>query len=454
MTIFALSSGYGKAGVAVLRVSGPRAARAAQAIAGRLPLPRRASLRKLRDPATGEILDRGIVVWFPGPSSFTGEDMAEFHVHGGRAVIQGMLAALGGIEGLRLAEPGAFTRRAFDNGRLDLTEAEGLADLIDAETAAQRRQAVWQGGGGLRVLYDAWRAELIAAMALVEARLDFADEEDVPEDVSHGARQGIERLRDAIARRLEDGRSGEILREGLTVVIAGPPNAGKSSLLNALARRDVAIVSEEAGTTRDVIEVRLDLGGYPVILMDTAGVREAPGVVEREGVRRALARAGDADLVLWLLDCSAGGGGPLPSEASSFWSRTLLVESKADLLGGVDADARTDGRMTPSHAGLGAPLRISAKTGFGLPALVERLAEEAAARMEREEPAIVTRARHRELLTVCCRHLDTCLAGDPGELELRAEDLRQAATALGRITGQVNVEEVLDQIFSGFCIGK
>ncbi len=277
LTIFALSSGQGRAGVAVVRVSGPGTAAAVTAIAGGLPAPRRASLRRLRAPETGETLDRALVLWLPGPTSFTGDDMAEFHVHGGRAVLAGLLEALGRLPGFRPATPGEFTRRAFEAGKLDLTEAEGLADLIDAETEAQRRQALRQASGAARLLYDGWRSDIIRAMAAIETALDFSDEADVPEAAHAAALPVAEALETAISRHLADGRRGEILRDGLHVVIAGPPNAGKSSLLNALAGRDAAIVSHEPGTTRDVIDVRLDLGGYPLILSDTAGIREAPG---------------------------------------------------------------------------------------------------------------------------------------------------------------------------------
>lgn len=438
MTIFALSSGHVKAGVAVLRVSGHQTSKVVQLMAGKIPAPRCAALRSLRCPQTREVLDRGLVLWFPAPASFTGEDMAEFHVHGGRAVIKAMLEALGRVDGLRLAEPGEFARRAFHNDKFDLTEAEGLADLIDAETSAQRRQAIRQSGGGLRKLYENWRSDLIWAMALVEAHLDFSDEESVPEDMSGEISDVISRICFQIAEHLRDGRSGEILREGLRVVIAGAPNVGKSSLLNALAKRDVAIVSEEAGTTRDVIEVHMDLGGYPVILMDTAGVRDAPGAIEREGVRRTLAQMEEADLVLWLIE-------PDQEESPSSFMASMVgkfvrVSSKADLY--------------PDQTDHGDNLMISAKTGAGLPELMDRLKHEAEVRMERHDAPLITRARHRHELERCLFSLHRYQAGDFTQLELRAEDLREAATALGRITGRIDVEDVLDKVFSGFCIGK
>ena len=301
-TIFALSSGRGRSGVAVVRVSGSYAAEAGNVLSGSLPPARQAALRILRDPGTGEILDRGLVLFFAGPSSFTGEDSVEFHLHGGSAVIDGVIDALAAMPELRAAMPGDFTRRAFENGRLDLTEVEGLADLIDAETGAQRRQALRQSRGELGALYGKWRSDLIEALALVEASLDFSDEADVPAAVEGQAVPVVERLAGEIAVHLNDGRRGERLRDGFVVVLAGAPNAGKSSLLNSLAKRDVAIVTDEAGTTRDVIEVHLDLDGLPVTILDTAGIREAEGAIEKEGVRRALDRAASADLVLWLVD--------------------------------------------------------------------------------------------------------------------------------------------------------
>lgn len=437
MTIFAVSSGTGRAGVAVIRISGPETHRAVAALAGDLPPPRRATLRTLRDPVSRETLDQALVLSFPGPASFTGEDMAELHVHGGRAVIAGVLEALARIEGLRPAEAGEFARRAFENGKIDLTEAEGLADLIDAETEAQRVQALRQTAGALRKLYDGWRAELINAMALVEAALDFADEADVPEAAFAAARPAVEALHENISRHLSDERRGEILRDGLRVAIAGPPNAGKSSLLNALAGREAVIVSEEAGTTRDVIEVRLDLSGYPVILSDTAGIREAPGAIEQEGVRRAMRTAEDADLVLWLSDASLPPVAP-PLEIARLEDRLITVANKIDL-GAAPASAA---------------LAISAKTGAGLQELIGRLAKEAKARAGNEEAAVITRARHRHELERARLALGRFLDGGAAETELRAEDLREAAFALGRITGRVDVEQVLDQIFSQFCIGK
>ena len=357
ITIYALSSGHGKAGVAVIRMSGPQVGKVLQSMAGGIPEPRVARLAIIRNPENGELLDRGLILFFRGPRSFTGEDMAELHIHGGRSVIEGVLGALAGFPEMRLAEPGEFARRAFENGKLDLTAAEGLADLIDAETEAQRRQALRQADGGLRALYDGWRARLIAASAALEAALDFSDEGDVPETIASAAQPAVKMLVAEMAAHLADARGGEILRDGFRVVIAGPPNAGKSSLMNVLARRDAAIVSEEAGTTRDVIEVRLNLGGYPVILIDTAGIREAEGAIEREGIRRTLDRMREADLVLWLEDLTGAATYLAPSAGDSA-PETLRVANKRD--------AAT--RPIPDGA-----IAISALTGDGLDTLLAEL---------------------------------------------------------------------------------
>jgi tRNA modification GTPase len=438
-TIFALSSGRGRAGVAVIRVSGPHARAALERLSGAAPENRMAALRRLRDPETKEPLDDALTLFFAAPASFTGEDVAELHVHGGPAVIEGVIEALSRMDGLRGAAAGEFARRAFANGKLDLTQAEGLADLIEAETRAQARQALRQTGGGLRDLCEEWRTQLIHAASLVEAALDFSDEADVPLLVESKARPVVEATLGSLARHLDDARRGERLRDGLQVVLAGAPNAGKSSLLNALGRRDAAIVSEEPGTTRDVIELHLDLAGFPVTLIDTAGVREAQGGVEREGIRRTVARARDADLVLWLVDAASPVPEP-PPDMTVQSGRLLRVLNKTDIAqpaaGGAD--------MLP----------ISATTGAGIDALLAELAIRAAALMEAGEPAFVTRARQRIELEACRDALQAFLAGEPLELELRAEDLRVAARALGRVTGKVDVEDVLDRIFGDFCIGK
>lgn len=441
-TIFALSSGHGRAGVAVIRISGPAAGVAIDRMAAPRPKPRFAAFRKIRHPGTGEVLDEALLLWFPGPRSETGEDMAEFQVHGGLAVIQGVLAALGSIEECRMAEPGEFARRALQNGKLDLTGVEGLADLVDAETAAQRRQALRQAGGSLFRLYEGWRQRLIGAMAQLEAAIDFSDEPDVAAGTLQKARAEVEVLAGAIAKHLDDGHRGELLRGGFHVVLAGPPNAGKSSLLNVLAKRDMAIVSEEAGTTRDVIEVRLELEGLPVIVSDTAGVREPTGQVEREGIRRTLGRAGEADLVLWVIDVTAPPAA-VPAEIAAKAERTLVIANKMDLL--------ASGLLHPLPGGA---IGISVLTGDGMDNLARRLTAFVRARIGESEIPVLTQARHRQQLERCMAPLKSFLGSPMGEVELRAEDLRRAAHALGRLTGAVDVEDVLDQVFSRFCIGK
>jgi tRNA modification GTPase len=432
-TIFALSSGRPPAAIAVVRVSGPRAADAITALGGKLPEPRRAALRRLRHD--GALLDEALVLWFPGPNTETAEDMAELHLHGGRAVVAAVLAALGKLPGFRPAEAGEFTRRAFANGRLDLTAVEGLADLVFAETEAQRAQAMRQLQGVLGKRAEDWRQRLIGALALVEARIDFPDEADVPDDLVGPALHVARQLAEEIEKTLADEHRGERLREGLVVAIAGPPNAGKSSLLNQLARRDAAIVSPYPGTTRDVIEVHLDLEGYPVTLLDTAGVRESDDPVEQEGVRRAQARAAAANLVLWVEE--AASASHKRNEMKNQW----IVHNKVDLIG-----ARTQ-----STASVGF-FETSALTGLGLDRLAGALANFAAQLFSGGEPALVTRQRHRAALHEVIDALKRALT--VGQEELVAEELRLAARALGRLTGRVDVEDILDVIFRDFCIGK
>jgi tRNA modification GTPase len=430
-TIFAPATARGRAGVAVVRVSGPAAAICLHRIAGIMPSPRTATVAALADPATGEAIDRGLLLWFPGPASFTGEDVAEFHVHGGPAVVAALLAALGGIEGCRLAEPGEFSRRAFLNGKLDLTQVEGLGDLIAAETAAQRRQALGQMAGGFARTAEAWAYKLTRVLAHVEAAIDFPDE-DLPDDLLGPARSVADEVENDIRDRLADGRRGEILRDGLNVALIGPPNSGKSSLMNALAGRDAAIVSAQAGTTRDVIEVHLDLGGYPVVLADTAGIREGADPIEAEGIRRARARAEAADLRLLVLDAAAPDS--LDRFAELRGTATLVVWNKLD--------------RTPAPAeGIG----VSATTGQGLGHLIDALSARAEELLAGEAP-LVTRERHRAALEECAQHLRRSAAG--GDPALVAEDLRLAVRALGRVTGRVDVEDLLDVIFRDFCIGK
>jgi tRNA modification GTPase len=449
-TIFALSSGRPPAAIAVVRLCGPRAGRALEKLIGRVPEPRHAALARVRNPADGETIDEALALWFPAPRSETGEDMAELQLHGGQAVIGAVLGALGRIEGCRPAEPGEFTRRAFINGRLDLTEVEGLADLIAAETPAQRRQAFRQLKGLIGDQAEAWRRQIVEALALVEARIDFADEADVPEDLIAPALGAAQQLRNTIATALADGGRGVRLRDGLVVAIAGPPNAGKSTLLNRLARREAAIVSPYPGTTRDVIEVHLDLGGYPVTLLDTAGIRASADPVEQEGIRRATARAAAADLVLWVIDSRSAEPAPVDIPESQVKTEYWLVHNKIDLVGDklwINCESQS--------AACDKEFAISAATGAGIEALIGALLGYARDYFAASESVLVTRARHRNALEETVAALDRALGqGASGHEELIAEELRAAATTLGRLTGRVDVEDILDVIFRDFCIGK
>ncbi len=404
------------------------------ALAGKLPPPRVARHVRLRDPASGEALDDGLALWFPAPRSVTGEDVAELHVHGSRAVLAAVMAALG-RQGLRLAEPGEFTRRAFLNGKLDLVQAEAVADLAAAETEAQRRQALRQLDGHLGDVYRGWADRLLRLLAHLEAVIDFPDE-DLPPEIEARVTAETASLAAEIAGHLADGRRGERLRDGIAVAIVGPPNAGKSSLLNQLARREAAITSPIAGTTRDVIEVAIDLAGFPVVLADTAGLRDSADAIEQEGLRRALARAESAELRLFVFDA----GRPEDAEGAAAWPGpdTLIVANKIDLAANRE------------HLPPGA-VALSALTGEGIPGLIATLAARVAETYDIAAP-LLTRARHREALETAADALQRSLAADLAEL--RAEDLRVAWRSLGRITGRVDVEDLLDVIFADFCLGK
>ena len=438
-TIFALSSGAGRAGVALVRVSGPTAGPTLGDLTRTdLPQARRATRARIVD-AAGAAIDEALVLWFPAPASFTGEDVAELHVHGGAAILAALVEALAARPGLRPAEPGEFTRRAFDNGKLDLTQAEGLADLVNAETEAQLRQALRQLDGELGALCEGWRAQLVAALAHAEAGIDFPDE-GLPGGVTDGVRRKVAGLADSIALHLDDGRRGERLREGVYVAIVGAPNVGKSSLLNRLARREAAIVSASAGTTRDVIEVHLDVAGFPAIVADTAGLRAVTDEVESEGVRRALDRAARADLKIAVFDAGA------PHDGDAETRRlvdedTLVVFNKSDFHPPPSAAT-----INGAHA-----LAVSARTGAGVDALVDSLGRAVAERLN-GGGAPITRARHRDALESCLDSLHRFAAS--ASPELAAEDLRLAARALGRISGRVDVEDILDVVFKDFCIGK
>ena len=448
-TIFALSSGRPPAAIAVVRISGPRARVALEQLIGRVPQPRRASLARVHDPATGDVIDEGLALWFPGPNSETGEDIAELQVHGGRAVIAAVLAALAKLAGLRHAEAGEFTRRAFENGRMDLTAVEGLADLVAAETEAQRRQAYQQLRGLLGERAETWRQRLIEALALVEAGIDFSDEDDVPKDMMARALELIRPLAEEIGKA--GAGQGERLREGLRVAIAGPPNAGKSTLFNRLARRDAAIVSPFPGTTRDVLELHLDLGGYPVTVLDTAGIRETNDPVEREGVRRASEQAASANLVLWVVGGTAIESQALehpliqaPSEFTAW-----LVVNKMDLVAEEDR-RRIESRFNREEI----VNLVSSTTGVGVDELVNALARFAGSFFT-PEPALVTRERQRAHLKETALALQGAQrAARDGREEIMAEQLRLATRALGKLLGRVDVEDILDVIFRDFCIGK
>jgi tRNA modification GTPase len=437
--------------VSVIRLSGPRAPEALMFLTEpkafergysvrdpSLPEPRRMVVRGILDPETSEEIDRGLIVWFEAPHTETGEMMAELHLHGGRAVVNAALAAIARLGFCRLAEPGEFTRRSFEHGKLDLTRAEAIADLVAAETEQQRRLAKQQMEGALQRLYEDWRTLGLRALAHLEAAIDFPDE-DLPPGIGAEVAQGIAQLQGEIAAHLDD-RRGERLREGVHIAIVGPPNAGKSSLLNLLAGRDAAIVSETAGTTRDVIEVHFDLGGWPVVLADTAGLRGSTDAIEQEGVRRARARAASADLRVLVLDAASDWQAEMAAltAATERWdpARDIVVVNKTDLA---------------AASGVGI-VPLSATSGAGLPDLLARLERSAALLMEEGAVPPLTRARHREALVEA--HAALGRAQGASEVALAAEDLRLAMRALGRITGTVRIDELLDVIFRDFCIGK
>lgn len=431
-TIYAPATAPGRAAVAVVRLSGPQAGDALKTLGGRLPAPRRAALRRLRD-GTGALLDEALVLWFPGPASYTGEDSVELHLHGGPAVVAGVLGALNALD-LRLAEPGEFTRRAFENGRLDLAQAEGVADLIEAETDAQRRQALDQVGGRLSGAQTRWREAMIEALAVFEAAVDFPDEE-IPADVARRAAPVLTPLVAELRAAAAETERGEKVRSGYRIALMGAPNAGKSTLLNALARREAAIVTATAGTTRDIIEVPLVLAGYKVILADTAGLRDTEDEIEAEGVRRAQAWGAEADLRIWLRDGVTEASEALPGRPGP---EDLILVTKRDL--GAVAEPG-EGRA------------FSARLPDDLTWLEETLAARVSTALGGAEPPAATRLRHRALLTEAIQRLERASAPEV-EPELAAEDVRLAARALDRITGRIGAEDVLDRVFSSFCIGK
>lgn len=443
-TIFALATAAGRAAVAVVRVSGPTTLSIVEALAGRAPPPRVAALRRLRHQ--GVELDEALVLRFAGPASYTGEDSAEFHVHGGRAVIEALLSALSAL-GARLAEPGEFTRRAFENGKLDLAQAEGVADLIDAETEAQRSQALGQVGGALSQRYERWRDLLVQSLAMLEAAVDFPDE-DLPEEVAERARPGLRVLEAELDAALADVARGRRVRDGYRIALVGAPNAGKSTLLNGLVERDAAIVTDTPGTTRDVIEVPLVLGGYKVLIADTAGLRETADAIEAEGVRRARAWAEDADLRLWVVDGFHVKHTVKLEEAvrPGDW----LILNKADIAEPVDLQTA---EVFWRGEGL-AVAHLSARSEDAVAALRAALTAHVADALTGAEFPAATRLRHAERLSEARAYLARALSDVGLEVELAAEDVRLAARALEKITGRVDPEDVLGRVFSTFCIGK
>lgn len=430
-TIIALSSGNLPSGVAVIRISGSHVPLILEMFVQGTVCIRTARLRSIINPANNEILDTGLVIYFEGPASFTGEDCLELQVHGGRAVVNAILSLITEHESIRLAEPGEFSRRAFENGKLDLTEIEGIGDLVASETEAQRKQALSQSRGQLREIYEDWRKRLIHMRALIEAELDFSDEEDIPDDISAEGLLRVDALYKEITNHLADNKAGEIIRDGFKIALMGKPNAGKSSLLNALAKREVAIVTHVAGTTRDILNVHLDINGYAVIVSDTAGLRESTDIVEQEGIKRAISEGKDADLILWLSDIADRNDIP-----SVDHENIIHVITKDDA-------------MTMADTG-----SISAKTGHGLDRLEALISQNIFQRIGNRESGLISRLRYREALCECVSHLDNVLSQTHTDIELKAEYLRYASDCIGKITGRVDVEDLLDVIFSEFCVGK
>lgn len=443
-TIYALSTVYGKSGVAVIRISGPAALETVRRMT-LLPAEninsRKAHFVKLLSARDGSLLDHSLLLYFPAPHSFTGEDIVELHTHGSRAVIASVLDSLSSLPDYRLAEPGEFSKRAFYNHKMDLTEAEGLADLIDADTAEQQKYALRQMEGGLKNLYDGWRSRLVDLLAHLEAYIDFPDE-DLPVDLTSGMMNDVFKLCSEIETHLNDGKSGERLRDGFRVVIVGAPNAGKSSLLNAVARRDAVIVSDIAGTTRDAIDIHLDLGGYPVIFTDTAGLREAEEAIEQQGIAMAWRKIEDADLIISLFDASQDSVQVFDKLKKTYHNKMLIVANKIDKLTSEQCSKlQKQGCML-----------ISAKQAQGIGELLEIITGRIASRFTSGSNMLITRARYREALQNTLDNLQRFGFDKP--IELTAEDIRLAARELGKITGRIEVDEILDKIFGSFCIGK
>ena len=429
-TIVALSSGSLPSGVALVRLSGPACDFVSEQMLGVILEPRVSSLKSIKNPVSHEELDRGIVIAFKAPQSFTGEDCLELHLHGGRAVVEAVINTICQFENVRLAEAGEFSKRAFENGKLDLTEVEGIADLVSSETEAQRKQALSQSRGDSRETYEGWRKRLIHMRALIEAELDFSEEEDIPEEISKEGFAQVLLLKEEIENHLNDNRAGEIIRDGFKIALMGKPNAGKSSLLNALAKRDVAIVTDEAGTTRDVLDVHLDIDGYAVTISDTAGLRESDNIVEAEGIKRAQLKGQEADLVIWLTDIDD------EVEPNTDFDNALQVISKDDSLLVTDS------------------ISISVTHENGLEKLLSEVKNQIRNKVGNREGVLISRLRYREALIDCVEHLSFVLDNHVSDIELKAETLRHASDCIGRITGKIDVEDLLDVIFLEFCVGK
>lgn len=431
-TIFALATPQGKSGVAVIRISGKEAANALKEFGiKQLPKPRVATLSSL---IASSLIDKSLILWFPAPNSFTGEDCAELHIHGSRAVMESIFSVLGGLPNMRMAEAGEFSRRAFENGKMDLTEAEGLADLIDAETKEQQQLALRQMSGELHRLYEGWRSKLIDAMAFIEAYIDFPDE-NLPPELEANFTDKIKILLAEMQHHLADNERGQRLREGAKMVILGAPNAGKSSLLNYLAKAELAIVSPTAGTTRDAICAHLNIGGYPVNLIDTAGIHPTQNLIEAEGIKRALKHADEADIRLLLIDGETYPN--MPAQLLEYKDNSIVVTTKNDL-------------QTTSHK---PQTTISTKTGEGVGALVEAITEQLKNLMQPSASPMITRLRHRQCVERAAASL-AILLESPSPPEIRAELLRTAAHSVASLTGRIDLEDVLDHLFSQFCIGK
>ena len=443
-TIYALSTVYGKSGVAVVRVSGDNALEAIRLMTDikvENIKPRYAYFCRLQSALDGRLLDKCLVLYFRGPNSFNGEDIVEFQIHGSRAVISGVLDSLASIKDFRLAEPGEFSKRAFYHGKMDLTEAEGLADLIDAETTEQQKYAIRQMDGELKELYSGWRNELVKVLAHLEAFIDFPDE-DIPSSIMSDMKNTVFKVENSIVEHLKCDNIGERLREGFRVVIVGPPNAGKSSLLNAVAKREAVIVSDIAGTTRDAIDIHLDLGGYPVMFTDTAGLREAEEEIEKKGIALAYEKIKNADLVICLFDASKDSVQIFDNLKKSLKDNTLFIANKCDKLTFEQC----------SELQKSGCICISAKEKQGVEAVLFAVSEQIKQRFTSNSNLLITRKRYREALQDVVENLEN-FSFDK-EIELTAEDIRLAARALGKITGQVEVDEILDRIFGDFCIGK